>query len=386
MPARQRVRLLLNAFHTVGLDDLYRMRVAVSVCRNRCGVHRIDKRILSVLTGIDSLSPTTRTPKAGIWLAVVLVVAVAAVFIVPKVRRPRQISLRGAVIRQDTDPSKQIPLAGVEITAATEGFTEKAQSDQAGLFSFTFPYVLGSRQSVVFRFEHSGYQPLQLNDIVDEKLYIARMIPAAAQSTTPAPGGPPQVISNVRVRYIFRSSSVADVGSAVKTFEVANTANVPCEQHSLCSPDKKWKAASATVVLDAGEGNEFRNVRASCIAGPCPFTRIERQTLSDEGRHLSVSAEAWSDTATFLVEAEVVRRAENDIVRESYPAIFGPSLSFTLPNSAEGPSFEADLNGQPIVFPMGPNLSLSWAQCTQARINDQATAYRCELRPGYRFQ
>jgi hypothetical protein len=313
-------------------------------------------------------------------------VAVAAVLIVPKVRRQQQISLRGSVIRQDTDPSKQIPLAGVEITAVTEGFTEKAQSDQTGLFSFTFPSVLGSRQTITFRFEHPGYQPLQLNEVTDNKLYVARMIPVAAESNTPVAKGPAQVISNVRVRYIFRSSSVADVGSAVKTFEVANAANVPCEKQSLCSPDRIWKAASATVVLDAGEGNEFRNVRASCIAGPCPFTRIERQTLSDDNRHLSVSAEAWSDTATFLVEAEVIRRAEDDIVRESYPAIFGPSLSFTLPNSAEGPSFEAELNGQPIVFPMGPNLSLSWAQCTQAKINDQATSYRCELRPGYRFQ
>lgn len=331
-------------------------------------------------------SPMTRDAKLAIWVAVAIAAAIAAGVTLSSIRKTRQVVLRGAVIRQDTDPSKQIPLAGVEITAVTEGLTEKAHSDQTGLFSFTFPNKAGSRQPLVLRFEHPGYQPLQVNEVADDKLYVARMLPVAAQSNPPAPGGPQQVISNVRVRYIFRSSSVADVGSAIRTFEVANTANVPCEQQPLCSPDRKWKAASATVVLDAGEGNEFRNVRASCISGPCPFTRIERQTLSDDGRHLSVSAEAWSDTATFLVEAEVIRRAENDIVRESYPAIFGPSLSFTLPNSAEGPSFEAELNGQPIVFPMGPNLSLSWAQCTQAKINDQATSYRCELRPGYRFQ
>jgi len=338
------------------------------------------------LTGRDSLPPMTRTPKAAIWLAGLLVVAIGVGLVLPNIRRPRQISLRGGVIRQDTDPSKQIPLANVDITAVTGGLTERAKSDQTGLFAFSFPSGIGNRQPVVFRFEHPGYQPLQLNEVAEDKLYVARMMPVAAQSNAPAAGGPQQVISNVRVRYIFRSSSVADVGSAVRTFEVANTANVPCERQVLCSPDRKWKAASATVALDAGEGNEFRNVRASCIAGPCPFTRIERQTLSDDGRHLSISAMGWSDTTTFLVEAEVVRRAENDIVRESYPAIFGPSLSFTLPNSAEGPSLEAELNGQPIVFPMGPNLSLSWAQCTQAKISDQATAYRCELRPGYRFQ
>ena len=328
----------------------------------------------------------TRTSKAAIWLASLLVVAIGVGLVLPNIRRQRQISLRGAVIRQDTDPSKQIPLANADITAVTGGLTERAKTDQTGLFAFSFPSGIGNRQPVVFRFEHPGYQPLQLNEVAEDKLYVARMMPVAAQSNAPVAGGPQQVISNVRVRYIFRSSSVADVGSAVRTFEVANTANVPCERQVFCSPDRKWKAASATVALDAGEGNEFRNVRASCIAGPCPFTRIDRQTLSDDGRHLSIAVMGWSDTATFLVEAEVVRRAENDIVRESYPAIFGPSLSFTLPNSAEGPSLEADLNGQPIVFPMGPNLSLSWAQCTQAKISDQATAYRCELRPGYRFQ
>jgi hypothetical protein len=138
--------------------------------------------------------------------------------------------------------------------------------------------------------------------------------------------------------------------------------------------------------LDAGKGNEFRNVRVSCIAGPCPFTRIEHETVSGDGRHLNVAAQDWSDTATFLVEAEVVHPAEIDIVRESYPAIFGRSLSFSLPASAEGPSIEAELNGETIVFPLGPNLSLGWAQCTEGKNKDQITRYRCELRPGYRFQ
>jgi hypothetical protein len=44
------------------------------------------------------------------------------------------------------------------------------------------------------------------------------------------------------------------------------------------------------------------------------------------------------------------------------------------------------LNGTAIVFPLGPNLFLSWADCN-ARVNaDQTKVYRCELKPGYRFR
>jgi len=328
----------------------------------------------------------TRDGKLAIWVAVVAAVAVAGALAVSSIRRSRQIVFRGSVIRQDTDPSKQIPLADVEITAVTAGLTERTKSDQAGFFEFTFPSGFGGRQPIALRFEHPGYQALQLSDTGSDKLYVARMVPEGSSADLPSPRTAQQVISNVRVRYIFRSSNIANVGSEVKTFEVANTGNVPCEPNSLCSPDKKWKAASATVTLDAGESNQFRNVRVSCIAGPCAFTRVDRQTLSADGRNLTVATLSWSDTTTFLVEAEVVHPSENDVVRESYPAIFGPSLSFTLPNSAEGLSIEADLNGQAIVFPMGPNLSLGWAQCSQAKINDQVTGYRCELRPGYKFQ
>ena len=82
----------------------------------------------------------------------------------------------------------------------------------------------------------------------------------------------------------------------------------------------------------------------------------------------------------------MVQPTEYDKVRELYPTIFGPALSFSLPASAEGPTLEAELNGEAIVFPLGPNLSLSWAQCTQAKSTEQSVLYQCELRSGYRFQ
>jgi hypothetical protein len=101
---------------------------------------------------------------------------------------------------------------------------------------------------------------------------------------------------------------------------------------------------------------------------------------------LKVTAEAWSDTATFLVEAEVTHTRVADMVRYSYPVIFGPGMNFILPAGAEGPSIEATLNGDNIVFPLGPALILSWATCTEEVSPEQTRIYRCELKPGYKFQ
>jgi hypothetical protein len=93
----------------------------------------------------------------------------------------------------------------------------------------------------------------------------------------------------------------------------------------------------------------------------------------------------WSDTATFLLEAEVYRPVKTDVIRESYPVIFGQVLTFTLPAAAEGVSIQAELDKMMIVFPLGPSLFLSWADC-QLQVNkDQTRVYRCELKPGYRF-
>jgi hypothetical protein len=70
----------------------------------------------------------------------------------------------------------------------------------------------------------------------------------------------------------------------------------------------------------------------------------------------------------------------------SYPVILGDGLSFTLPSAAESVSIEADLDGQTIIFPLGPSLFLSWAAC-DANVNpDKGRVYRCTPKPGYRFQ
>lgn len=88
----------------------------------------------------------------------------------------------------------------------------------------------------------------------------------------------------------------------------------------------------------------------------------------------------------FLVEAEVLHPMVSNAVRESYPVIFNRALTFTLPAAAEGVSIQAELNGETIVFPLGPNLLMTWANCDARVSNDQTRVYRCELKPGFAFR
>jgi hypothetical protein len=296
----------------------------------------------------------------------------------------RPMSLRGAVIRQDTDPKKELPIADVEIAAVANGSViGDGKSDASGFFSIALRTRLWIGRPVTFRFRHADYQPLEMPEFVGDKLYLAHLVPIPHEAH--AANRPDVTVSNVLARYSIKTTTAANVGSAVTTFEVVNTANVPCRKQPPCSPDGKWKASMGSAALDAGEGNEFRNARTSCIAGPCPFTKIEDENFSQGGRTINVSARNWSDTATFLLEAEVFHPMMSDMVRTSYPVKFGQALNFTVPGSAEGVTIQAEINGEAITFPLGPNLYLSWADCN-ARVNrDQTRVYRCELKSGYKF-
>jgi hypothetical protein len=305
--------------------------------------------------------------------------------VVLAVRKARPIVIKGSVLSEDADPNKQLPIADVQITGTNGSMVSSCKSDSLGFFSLTLRRGLRRRQPLTLQFRHPEYRPLDLNEFVGDKLYVARMVPTPREKPADS-GRPDTTVSNVRVRYSIKTTTEADVGSAVKTFQVVNIGNVPCKGSHPCSPDGKWTAALASTSLDAGEGNELRNARVSCIAGPCPFARVEFEDTSRGGRKANVFVRNWSDTTTFLLEAEVVHPMVSDLVRESYPVIFGRALNFSLPLLAEGPSIEAEINGELIVFPLGPDLYLNWADCHVRVDKDQARAYRCELKPGYRFK
>jgi hypothetical protein len=295
----------------------------------------------------------------------------------------RPVTLRGAVVVQDSDPRKQLPIGGVAISAGDLA-PSGATTDSSGFFSLKLNKPIRRGHPIVLDFRHPQYRPLALDEYVTNELYVVHMVPL---SNNPAPQNLPEVrVAHVRVRYTVKAQTELNVGSAVKTFEIENKGDVLCKGQRPCSPDGKWKATLGSASLDAGVGNLFRNARASCIAGPCPFTRIDDDHFSQGGQIITVSARDWSDSATFVLEAEVYRPMVSQLEHWSYPVIFGEGLSFTLPSAAESVSIEADLDGQTIIFPLGPSLFLSWASCDAAVNPDRGRIYRCTAKPGYRFE
>lgn len=329
--------------------------------------------------------------RIAILVAVGGVLAAAVILLAWRHYRPAWTTIQGAVIRSDPDPRKQLPIAGAVVTASHDTSSLVGQSDASGYFRFAFPGVIWPGQTIVLSFQHPGYKKLNLTLPIEfrsttKQLVIAAMEPVPLPPANSA-AATPAVVSNVKVRYTVNSQSAVSIGSGVKVFEVVNQGNVPCRRHEPCSPDGFWKATRSTAELDAGPGNEFRNARASCIAGPCPFARIDSSGFTHDSRVIRASALDWSDPTTFLLEAEVFRVGIVSNVRELYPVIFGRTLEFNLPPTQEGVSFEAELNGVPMIFPLGPDLYLSWANCTarSASDNQKFTAYQCELKPGFRF-
>jgi hypothetical protein len=326
--------------------------------------------------------------------AILGVVAIAAI-IVLAIRMHRWSAgttrIKGAVILRNDDSRSELPISDVVVTASDGATSATTQSDASGYFNLPFRGGIWPGQTVTLSFRHPDYEPLDIKmqssfRLAAKQLYVARMAPKPEQVINDL-NKPLIVISNIRVRYTVNSSTEVNVGSAVKTFQVVNKGNIRCDRFSPCSPDGRWKASTGSASLDAGVDNKFINVRASCIAGPCPFTRIDSSGFVHGGRYINVSALNYSDTATFLLEAEVIHTAISSNVRKSYPVIFGRVLNFTLPATEEGASLEAEVNGIPMVFPLAPELYMSWATCT-ARTNseeEKATVYRCELKPGYRF-
>ena len=322
--------------------------------------------------------------KSPVW-ATTGVIAVVLVLTVYSASKPKDInSITGAVLRQDTDLGKQLPITNAEISLVGDLSEGAATSDSSGKFHLRLrPGVRGGRMARL-RVSHPGYRPMDLPEYLLDRLYIIRMAPI--DQTADASLAAPIVLSDIRVRSATRSELSVNAGSALKTFEVVNTGNVPCDRHGPCSPDGKWKAAVGGASLDAGEKNSFHDVRVSCIAGPCPFTKIEKDSFSAGGGHIAVTIRNWSDTTTFLLEAEVTHISSGDVILQSFPAIFDRTLSFTLPASAQGPSIEATLDGKEMVFPLGPTLDLSWAACTVKASGDGTKLYRCGLKSGYRFR
>lgn len=340
---------------------------------------------------------------SGIVIATIAVTGL--ILLLAGVFKKRALTLHGALVTRDSDPRRELPVANAHVvvsnrllpgqtksdlaelfglTSGTDLKLGEAQTDSSGYFSIILPTDVRRGRPITFSVQRADYQPLNSSDYVGDQLYVLR-IDSIRQKALTRTSEPETTVGNVLVRYSTKGTSSPNIGSAAKTFEVPNKGNVPCRGQAPCSPDGKWKANQGSVTLDAGQGNDFQNARASCIAGPCPFTSLDAGGLSRGGRTITVTARTWSETATFLVEAEVVHPMVSDIVRESHPFLLGRSFSFTIPSAAEGITIQAEMNGETIVFPLGPALILSWADCNTHTESEKTSVYRCELKPGYRF-
>jgi hypothetical protein len=325
-----------------------------------------------------------RSLAIGVPLVIVVALAVGLAFFL-RSRARQSTSLQGAIMVQDADARKERPIAGVEISEINGLAVAPVKSDASGFFVIRWRRGIRQGHAVTLQFRQPDYHPLELHEFVSDRLYVVRMVPNMVEAPSVS-DRPPVKIGNVRVRYSLKTMSAVNIGSVVKTFQIENRGDVPCKNQHPCSPDGNWKAALGSASLDAGNGNEFREATASCIAGPCPFARVESNRLSRGGQIITVTARDWSDTTTFLLEAEVFHPMASEIVHEFYPVIFGRGLSFTLPTAAEGVTIEADVDDQKVFFPLGPSLLLSWASCNASVNLEQTRVCHCDLKPGYRFQ
>jgi hypothetical protein len=321
------------------------------------------------------------------WLAsgalFLVVIGISAWIMVRQHRKP--IVIKGAVIQFSDDTFRQSPITDVEVSAGNDLAPAESKSDFLGSFSVTLYPRVKRGEPITLRFRHPDYLPLDLTGTVGDELFVAQMKPVHPAVETPV-NHPEVVVGNVVVRYSTETTNAANIGSGVKIFQVMNTGNTPCDHARVCSPDGQWKAAVGEASLDAGAGNEFRDARVSCIAGPCPFTKIDADGFSKGGRTISVSIRDWSDSTTFVLQAEAFRVQVYDLVRQYYPTIIGRTVNFSLPAGASGLTVEAEVNGTDIEFPLGPQPVLSWADCRVSVSRDRAAAYRCELKPWCRFR
>ena len=193
------------------------------------------------------------TGKKIVWA----VIAVAATVVIVLLLRAhwlesisvhRSITIEGAVIQRDADTKKELPIAGVAITASDGVKSATTQSEASGYFKLVLQKGVLSGKPVIVNFRHASYEPLDLNVQTGDWRNMAsytlqqwsRFLQIAA-----GPGRPEKVVSNIRVRYTTNSRTETNVGSAVKTFQVVNKGNVPCNDQSPCSPDGNGRLQSS---------------------------------------------------------------------------------------------------------------------------------------------
>src|SRR6185437_15315947 len=185
--------------------------------------------------------------KITIWIAVLAAAAVLIAVIVARMQRwrPRNLTIQGAVVRSRPEPGKQSPIGGVTVTATDGMMTTTAKSDSSGYFQLRFRAKLWPGHVLQMEFRKPEFKdsnltvPLTYRSSSD-RLFIAALEPIVPEKDE-VTGKKLTVVSNVRVRFTENVEGDDNIGSAVKTFQVVNKGNVPCNRQAPCSPDGRWK-------------------------------------------------------------------------------------------------------------------------------------------------
>src|SRR2546421_8440891 len=152
----------------------------------------------------------THTQKVEIWIACgATAIVTASLILLAQWRAHRPVTLQGAVMVQDTDPRKELPITDVEVFAEDDLATGTGKSDATGLFRVTLLQGVRRGQPVTLHFRHPGYRPLDLKEFVGDKIYIVHMVPIAISS--PAPNQPRTKVANVRIRYSIKTMTDVNI-------------------------------------------------------------------------------------------------------------------------------------------------------------------------------
>ena len=138
----------------------------------------------------------------AIWVSVSLGIILMIVLILNRLHRHAGIPLTvvGSVIKQNADTRKESPIADVEISTPPGLGVSNARSDFSGYFKIVLPVGIDPGESITLRFRHPDYQPVDLNAIVSDQLYVVPMIPIHGEVESEL-SEDETVLANVLVRY-----------------------------------------------------------------------------------------------------------------------------------------------------------------------------------------
>ena len=166
------------------------------------------------------------------------------------------LTIKGAIIVSSDDVNKRAPIPGVWISVEGDSENQHAFSSPTGFFELNLGKRVKSDQLLILQFRHPQYLPTDVTTLATDGLFVARLAPIAEFGAT-APSVAPTVVSNIKVRYTVKTTTMLNVGSTLKIFHVVNVGSVPCAGHYPCSPDEKWQATVGSATLRGSQRQCF---------------------------------------------------------------------------------------------------------------------------------